>query len=253
MTMGLKYNYIEKGTGEPVIMLHGMFGNVSNWNSVVEKISHSHRAIALELPYLEVEPKLCSIGVMTGFLANFIESNKLRNVTLIGNSLGGHVALDYAVNYRDPVSKLVLTGSSGLFERGYTDDIQVHPTKEYLCRKIGEVFYDKKFVTDELVDNAYNLLKSRLLKLKIVRISKSAKRYNMTGQLSRVACKTLLIWGRNDIITPPEVAHIFNTNIRDSKLVFINACGHAPMMEKADEFNAYLLDFLNSDDVKKNR
>lgn len=254
MTTVLKYNYIEKGTGDPVIMLHGMFGNVSNWNAVVEEVSRSHKAIALELPYLEVEPKLCSIGVMTGFLANFIESNKFRNVTLIGNSLGGHVALDYVINYRDPVSKLVLTGSSGLFERGYTDDIQVHPTKEYLYRKIGEIFYDKKFVTDELVDNAYNLLKSRLLKLKIVRISKSAKRYNMTGQFSRVACKTLLIWGKNDIITPPQIAHIFNSNIRDSKLVFINACGHAPMMEKPDEFNAYLLDFLlNGDNVKRDR
>lgn len=244
MNTGLKYNYIEKGTGDPVIMLHGMFGNLSNWNPVIEELSHSHKAIALELPYLEVEPKLCSIGVMTGFLANFIESNKFKNVTLIGNSLGGHVALDYVVNYRDPVDKLVLTGSSGLFERGYTNDIQVHPTKEYLSRKIGEVFYDKRFVTDELIDDAYNLLKSRMLKLKIIRMSKSAKRYNMTGQLSRITCRTLLIWGKSDIITPPEVAHIFNSNIRGSRLVFINGCGHAPMMEKPDEFNSHLMGFL---------
>lgn len=244
MKKELKYKYREKGTGDPVIMLPGMFGRISNWEPVMKEISNSFRAIALELPYLELEPRLCSIGVMTEWLANFIESNRLKNITLIGNSLGGHVALDYVINYRDGIDKLVLTGSSGLFERGYEDDIQIHPTKVYLARKIGEVFYDKGYVTDELVDSAYNLLQSRMNKLKIVRISKSAKRYNLAGQLSTIACDTLLIWGKNDIITPSEVAHIFNSNIRNSKLVFINGCGHAPMMEKPDEFNSYLMDFL---------
>ena len=240
----LKYNYTEKGTGEAVIMLHGMFGRISNWDPVTEALSSSFRAIALELPYLEVEPKLCSIGVMTEFLANFIESNRLKNVTLIGNSLGGHIALDYAINYGDGVDKLVLTGSSGLFERGYESDIQAHPTKEYLSRKIGEIFYDKEYVTDELIDEAHKLLQSRMNKLKIVRMSKSAKRYNLAGQLPMITCDTLLIWGKNDIITPPEIAHIFNSNIRNSKLVFINGCGHAPMMEKPAEFNSHLMDFL---------
>jgi pimeloyl-ACP methyl ester carboxylesterase len=139
---------------------------------------------------------------------------------------------------------LVLTGSSGLFERGYDDDIQRYPSGEYLARKIGGVFFDKKHVTTELLDGVYELLKSRMNKLKIVRMSKSAKRYNLAGQLPIIKCETLLIWGKNDIITPPEVAHIFNRNIRNSKLVFINGCGHAPMMEKPEEFNKYLMDFL---------
>ena len=248
----LKYNYIEKGTGNPVIMLHGMFGKTSNWKSIIQAISSSFMAIALELPYLELEPRLCSIGVLTEFVANFIESNKFKNVTLIGNSLGGHVALDCAINYRDAIDKLVLTGSSGLFERGYEDDIQIHPTKEYLSRKIGDVFYDKNYVTDELIDEAYRLLQSRMNKLKIVRMSKSAKRYNLAGQLPMITCETLLIWGKNDIVTPPEVAHIFNSNIQNSKLVFINGCGHAPMMEKPDEFNSYLMDFLLKREDAKN-
>jgi pimeloyl-ACP methyl ester carboxylesterase len=225
-------------------MLHGMFGEISNWTPIVEEVSRSFRAIALELPYLELEPRLCSIGVLTEFLANYIETNKLSNVTLIGNSLGGHVALDYSINYRDSIGRLVLTGSSGLFERGYEEDIMVHPDKGYLERKIGEVFYDKSHVRPDLIDAAYNLLQSRMNKLKIVRMSKSAKRYNLAGQLPMITCETLLIWGKNDIITPPEVARIFHNNIRDSKLVFINACGHAPMMEKPEEFNAHLMDFL---------
>jgi len=252
MLKGFKYKYKEKGSGDPVIMLHGMFGEISNWDGVVKDVSGDFRAIILSLPYLELEPKLCSVGVMTEFLASFIESHNLDNVTLIGNSLGGHVALDYVINYKGRIRNLVLTGSSGLFERGYTDDIQIHPTREYLSRKIGEVFYDKRFVTDKMVNDAYAILKSRLLKLKIVRISKSAKRYNLSGQLSLITCDTLLIWGKNDIITPPEVAHIFNTNIRNSKLVFVNGCGHAPMMEKPEEFNKYLMDFLiNAENAKR--
>lgn len=244
MQRQLKYNYIERGTGEPVIMLHGMFGSVSNWDGVIREVSNSFRAIALELPYLGLEPKLCSVGVMTEFLANFIESNRLKNITLIGNSLGGHIALDYVINYRNGVDRLVLTGSSGLFERGYEDDIQRYPSKEYLARKIGEVFYDKKFVTNELVDETYHLLQSRMNKLKVVKMSKSAKRYNLAGQLLMITCATLLIWGKNDIITPSEVAYIFNRNIRNSRLVFINGCGHAPMMEKPEEFNSFLMEFL---------
>jgi pimeloyl-ACP methyl ester carboxylesterase len=248
----LKYDYVEKGSGDPVIMLPGMFGGTSNWKAVMEKISGSFKAIALELPYLGLEPRLCSVGVLTEFLANFIESNKLKHVTLIGNSLGGHVALDYVINYRDGVDKLVLTGSSGLFERGYEDDIQIHPTKDYLNRKIGEIFYDKKFVTPDRIDAAYNLLQSRMNKLKVVKISKSAKRYNLSSQLPMITCDTLLIWGKNDIITPPEVANIFHNNIRNSKLVFINGCGHAPMMEKPDEFNSHLMEFLLKEkDAKK--
>ena len=145
MNNHLKYNYVEKGSGDPVIMLHGMFGEISNWELIIKEVSKSFRAIALELPYLELEPKLCSIGVMTEWLANFIELNKLDNITLIGNSLGGHVVLDYVINYKDRARKLVLTGSSGLFERGYTDDTQIYPTTDYLKRKIGEVFYDKKY------------------------------------------------------------------------------------------------------------
>jgi len=252
MLREFKYDFKESGRGEPVIMLHGMFGDISNWDGVLKEVSKYFRAIALNLPYLDFEPGLCSVGVMTEFLARFIESQNLNDVTLIGNSLGGHVALDYVINYKERIKRLVLTGSSGLFERGYTDDIQIHPTREYLSRKIGEIFYDKRFVTDKMVDEAYATLKSRMLKLKIVRISKSAKRYNLSGQLPLISCNTMLIWGKNDIITPPEVAHIFKSGIRNSRLVFINGCGHAPMMEKPDEFNRYLINFLNnSGNVKK--
>ena len=245
----LKYDYLEKGSGDPVIMLHGMFGKISNWSAVINEVSKSFRTITLELPYLQLEPRLCSIGVLTEFLANFIESNKLKNITLIGNSLGGHIALDYVINYRDGVDRLVLTGSSGLFERGYENDIQRYPTKDYLTRKIGEVFFDKKHVTKEAIDEVYNLLQSRMNKLKVIKISKSAKRYNLAGQLSIIKCKTLLIWGKNDIVTPPEIAHMFNRNIRNSKLVFINGCGHAPMMEKPTEFNNHLMAFLQNNKV----
>ena len=80
--MVYKYKRIEKGDGRPEIMLHGMFGDISNWESVINRVSGSFRAIALELPYLELEPKLCSVGVLTEFLANFIESNKFKDIAL---------------------------------------------------------------------------------------------------------------------------------------------------------------------------
>ena len=239
----LNYRLEKRGSGDAVIMLHGMFGNISNWKPVVEEVSKSFRAIALELPYLELEPRLCSVGVLTEFLANYIESNKLKNVTLIGNSLGGHVALDYTVNYRNGVKRLVLTGSSGLFERGYDEDIQRYPSKEYLSRKIGEVFFDKSHVTEKLVNEVYQLLQSRMNKLKIIRMSKSAKRYNLAGQLPIITCETLLIWGKNDTMIPLEHSKDYK-EVPKHEIVIVNDCGHTPYVEKPAEFNQVLLEFL---------
>jgi len=245
----LSYKYKEWGSGKPVLLLHGLFGGSSNWAKVQKKLAQNFRLIAIDFPYLEVEKELCSIDFFTDYLKHFLSYLGIEKASFIGNSLGGHLALNLAVKESKKVESLVLAGSSGLFERTYNKDLQVHPTKSYLRKKIGEIFYDKNLVSSKMVDEAYRLILDKNVKRRVIRLSKSAKNHNMEALLNKIKCPTLLIWGESDIITPKEVAYIFKNNIKKSKLVFLDKCCHAPMMEQPQAFADLSMKFLlNSKD-----
>ena len=139
----MKYDFIQKGTGRPIIMLHGMFGRASNWEGIIEPLSRDHRILALDLPYLELKKDDCNITFLTDYISGFMDSQGLDKAVCMGNSLGGHIALDMALRDPERVEALILTGSSGLFERGFENGLQIHPTKEYLHEKIGEVILER--------------------------------------------------------------------------------------------------------------
>jgi len=240
----MTYNYIERGEGRPVLMLHGMFGHASNWRETMDRLSPEYRTIALELPYLGLGKDDCNVKYFSDFVLGFADSKGLSNAVYMGNSLGGHVALELAINNGGRVGGLVLTGSSGLFERSYEKDLQIHPTRAYIKRKVSEIFFDKSQVTDELVDEVHRILLNRRNKLRIVRLSKSAKSYNVKDGLHRIGCPTLLVWGAEDTITPPAVALDFKKLIKNSRLEFIENCCHAPMMERPDKFGEIVAEFL---------
>ncbi len=242
----MTYNYIDKGKGQPIVMLHGMLGHASNWNKISSMLEDSYRTLALDLPYLGLDKKELSIGYLSDYVLRFADEMKLDKAIYMGNSLGGHIAIDLALKKLKRVESLILTGSSGLFERTYEKDVQIHPTREYLKRKIEDIFYDKRHVTDVLLDEVYSLLKNRKNIISIVRLTKAARNYNVKDLLKDITCPTLLVWGKNDTITPPKVANEFNRNIKGSRLEFIEECCHAPMMEYPDRFGEIVLDFLNN-------
>ncbi len=225
-------------------MLHGMLGRASNWQDIIDPLAANYRILALDLPYLELKKDDCNITFLTDYISGFMDSQGLDKAVYMGNSLGGHIALDMAL--RDPkrVEALILTGSSGLFERGFENGLQIHPTKGYLREKIGEIFFDKTHVTDGLIEEIHKVLLNRKYKINIVRLSKSAKSYNLKEHLHLIECPTLLIWGREDTITPPNVALEFKENIKNSRLKFIESCCHAPMMERPDAFLKLSQEFL---------
>jgi 2-hydroxy-6-oxonona-2,4-dienedioate hydrolase len=154
----------------------------------------------------------------------------------MGNSLGGHIATLLAVELPERVRGLILTGSSGLFERGFSNVPGTRPKWEWIYTKCCEVFYDACHVTDALVksvmDAIYDRRKARIL----IQLAKSAKRDNIAGKLKEISCPTLIIWGKQDKVTQSEVAEEFNRKIRHSKLVWLNNCGHAPMIEHPMKF-----------------
>lgn len=239
-----KFRYVEEGQGEPLVLLHGLFGALSNFQHLIDYFRHHNKVVVPMLPLFELDILHSTVGGLAKFVHKFLEAKNYNDVHLLGNSLGGHVALVHVLKHPERVKSLILTGSSGLFENGMGDSYPKRGDYEYIKTKTELTFYDPKIATKELVDEVYGIVNNRLKAIKIISLAKSAIRNNLGEELNQVKQPTLLVWGNNDTITPPFVAREFNRLIPNSELHFIDKCGHAPMMEVPDEFNVILHKFL---------
>jgi len=239
-----KFKYIEEGEGEPLMLLHGLFGALSNFMDLIEHFRHTHRVIVPILPLFELDILHTSVGGLAKYVHKFIELRNYDRINLLGNSLGGHVALVHVLKHPERIRSLILTGSSGLFENGMGDTYPRRGDYEYIKKKTEVTFYDPKMATKELVDEVFEITRNRIKVIKIIALAKSAIRHNLGEELNNITQPSLLIWGNNDTITPPFVAREFHRLIPNSELHFIDQCGHAPMMEQAAEFNVILDKFL---------
>jgi 2-hydroxy-6-oxonona-2,4-dienedioate hydrolase len=239
-----KFRFIEVGEGEPLLLLHGLFGALSNFKDLIEHFRQTHKVVVPMLPLFELDIFHTSVGGLERHVNRFIETMGYNNIHLMGNSLGGHVALVHVLKHPERIKSLILTGSSGLFENGMGDTYPKRGDYEYIKKKTEMTFYDPKTATKELVDEVFEITNNRLKVIKIIALAKSAIRNNLGEELSKIQQPTLLIWGNNDIITPPFVGEEFHKLIPNSELYFIDKCGHAPMMEVPAEFNALLDKFL---------
>ncbi|PTX22788.1 pimeloyl-ACP methyl ester carboxylesterase [Pontibacter mucosus] len=238
------YQYIDEGEGEVLLLLHGLFGALSNWNGVVDHFSKNYRVVIPLMPIYEMPLHKAGVPGLVNFVEGFVKLKKLRDLTLLGNSLGGHVALVYTLDNPTMVKRLVLTGSSGLFEDSMGGSFPKRGNYAYVEERVGYTFYDPKTATRELVDEVFSITNSNAKCLRIISIAKSAQRHNMAKDITNIQVPTLLIWGLNDTITPPLVAYEFNRLIKNSDLYFIDKCGHAPMMEHPEKFNSILEKYL---------
>ncbi len=239
-----KYKFIEEGEGEVLMLLHGLFGALSNFKDLIEHFKQTHKVVVPMLPLLDLDLLHTSVGGLQKFLQKFIEHRNYNHIHLMGNSLGGHVALVHALKKPERIKTLILTGSSGLFENGMGDSYPKRGDKEYIRNKTALTFYDPALATEELVNEVFEITNNRLKVIKIIALAKSAIRNNLGEELNQIKIPTCLIWGKNDTITPPFVGEEFHKLIPNSELYFIDKCGHAPMMEVPDEFNKILGDFL---------
>ena len=239
-----KFKYVEEGSGEPLVLLHGLFGALSNFKDLVEHFRKTHRVIIPLLPLYDLTVLETSVSGLAKFVFRFFEHQKLQNVHLLGNSLGGHVGLVFTLKHPELVKTIILTGSSGLFENGMGETYPKRGDYNYVQKKTELTFYDPKVATKELVDEVFGIINNRLKAIKIITLARSAIRHNLGEELQQITQPVCLIWGRNDTITPPMVAEEFQKLLPNSELHWIDKCGHAPMMEVPGEFNQILLPFL---------
>ncbi len=234
------FQYVDEGQGDSLVLLHGLFGALSNWDSVVQRFKDRYRVLIPLLPIYDMPLKQAGLEGLVRFIGEFIEHLQIERMSIMGNSLGGHLALMYTLEQSNRINKLILTGSSGLFENSMGGSFPKRGDYEYIKERVEYTFYDPATATKDYVDEVFETTKSIPKAMRIVAIAKSAQRHNMAAELSQISTPTLLIWGLNDTITPPMVAHEFNRLITGSTLRFIDRCCHAPMMEHPEIFNDIL-------------
>ena len=243
------FSYIDEGEGEVLLLLHGLMGALSNWEKVIEEFSSEYRVIIPILPVYDLPLLTTGVKTLTKYVHKFVRYKKLKNVTLLGNSLGGHVALIYVLAYPSVVKAMVLTGSSGLYENAFGGSFPKRGSYDFIKEKVEYTFYDPATATKELVDDVFRIINDRHSVIRILAMAKSAIRHNMKDDLSKITIPVSLIWGKDDKITPPEVAIEFKEELPNSELYWIDKCGHAAMMEQPEEFNKLLRQFLEK--IKK--
>ncbi|WP_339841782.1 alpha/beta hydrolase [uncultured Maribacter sp.] len=240
-----KFSYIEKGEGKTIIILHGLMGGLSNFEGVNTFFPpKGYKVLIPELPLYSMPMLKTTVKNFAKYLKKFIEYKELDDVILLGNSLGGHIGLLYTKMYPAKVKALVITGSSGLYESAMGDGYPKRGDYEFIKKKAQDVFYDPEIATKEIVDEVFATVNDRVKLVKTLAIAKSAIRHNMAQDLPKMKTPTCIIWGKNDSVTPPDVAELFDELLPNSDLFWIDECGHAPMMEHPDEFNTILDNWL---------
>jgi len=245
---------IERGVGQPVVFLHGLLGLNWHWLPVVDQLAHRARCIMPQAPLHKLRGHQRTIEGATDLIRCALTARLHQPAIFVGNSMGGQIALRLAMERPSMVCGLVLTGSSGLFER--TDDLDElsttsrdvshRPSRDWIHRKIAELFYSPdEAMLNNAVEMAVTELADRRAARAIVRLSRSAKADNLADRLSRVTQPTLLIWGKRDIVTPPRVADDFLRLLPDARLRWLEHCGHAPMIEYPEIFAQEVAAFLD--------
>ena len=240
-----KFNYLEAGEGQPIVLLHGLMGTLSNFDGVLTYFSkHGYKVLIPELPIYSLPILKTNVKSLSKFLKDFLIHKNIDTPILLGNSLGGHIALYFTKLNIKNVAGLVLTGSSGLYEKSMGDTYPKRGNYQYIKEKTEQVFYNPEIATKEVVDEIYASVNDRHRVIKTLALAKSAIRHNMAKDLPKMNIPACIIWGKNDTVTPPEVAEDFNKLLPNSNLYWIDQCGHAPMMEQPEEFNKLLESWL---------
>ena len=244
---GQHIHYIEAGHGPAVILLHGLGGTKEHWDANFAALASKYHVFALDqLGFGHSDKPLLDYTIATwvDFLQGFMQSQNIPKATVVGNSMGGWIALDFAAAHPEMVDKLVLVDASGLAGKIPVD--LLNPSSIAAWRTLlASVFYDKKIVTDDVAKRAFT---DRLRNNDGYTIERTlagfARPQFEDKKLKAIHAPTLVVWGRNDALVSVEDAKKFGRGIPGARVVIIDQCGHVPQIEKPEEFNRALLEFL---------
>lgn len=177
---------------QSIILLHGLFGSLSNWESVSEYFWDQYDIHVPLLPLFDQNRKV-NLDYLVNWLNDYVETKELSNIVLVGNSLGGHVAILYTHRFQEKCSKLVLTGSSGLYENTGFGSYPRRHDFSYIREQVENTFYDSAVATDDLVSSVFDIVRDNRKCIRIVRIAKETQRNYVTEKLPEITLPVLLI------------------------------------------------------------
>ena len=240
-----QFEFIETKVGErTILLLHGLMGALSNFESIIEQFGSKFNVVVPLLPIFTMPLRDLDLDGLVDYIETFVDYKGYESVDILGNSLGGHLCQMYCLRRPEKVRTMTLTGSSGLFENAMGSSFPRRGSKDYIRKKTEMVFYDPIIATDDLVNEVYETVQDLGKCIRVVKTAKSAVRHNLEDKLQYIKTPTLLVWGNQDEVTPKWVGEKFHELITTSKLVQFDNCGHAPMMEQSDRFNQELETFL---------
>jgi pimeloyl-ACP methyl ester carboxylesterase len=204
--------------------------------------------IAPQLP-LDRRPEQRSRGIqsleeLVDHVTDLIFALELPPAVMCGNSLGGLVSIEMCLRHPERVRGLVLAGSAGIFERSLTSGERPKPSREFVRSIALDIFADPALITEDMVEEWYASVLDRDYVRFLLRVSRATRDHRLDHELHRLDVPTLIVWGRDDKVTPPPVAEEFKSKITHSRLVYIDDCGHAPCLEKPGAFTEHLREFL---------
>jgi pimeloyl-ACP methyl ester carboxylesterase len=264
---GINTRYWAEGdSGSNVLLVHGLGGSVENWAPNIGPLSRYHRVFALDLLGFGRSDKLPivrSIFDLVRFIGDFMQAMQIEKASLIGNSLGGGLALQFAIESPEKVTSLVLVDNAGMGRETIRDfklvsipllgEILTRPSRKGMVGLWRKIVYDPSVITGELLDLTYDLAtlpgaRRALLSTLRAGIGFRGQRDKLTKALlekiGTIAVPALIIWGRQDRILPVAHAEICRRRLPDSELHLFDNCGHMPQIEHPDEFNRLTLEFL---------
>lgn len=240
------FEYVEEGSGPVILVLHGLFGALSNFKEVIQHFKKDYTVVIPLMPIYHLPIINTNVKSLAKHIEQFITFKGYDKVSLLGNSLGGHVGLIYTAMHPEKVRHLILTGSSGLYENAFGGSYPRKSDYNFIKSRVEYTFFDPGVASPELVDEVYEIVNNKGKAIRIISLAKSAIRHNMASELPNIKVPVCLIWGKDDQITPPEVAEDFNKLLPNVSLFWIEKCGHAPMMEHPEQFNQILHNWLKS-------
>ena len=257
------------GKGKPtVILLHGLGGYLENWEDNIGALAQDHRVFALDLVGfgLSDKPRVrYTIPYLTEFLRDFMVVQNIESAVLIGESMGGAIALRLSWKYPNMVEKMVLAASAGIGKDGsiflrvmsipILGEILSRPSRKGTAQLLTEYFYNQNLIIDEWIEEDFEmssqpgaqrcLLSALRYMCNIWGGRREAYQHNL-DHLNEIEVPTLVIWGAQDRILPVAHAHQAANGLLNAQLHIFESCGHVPNVECAEEFNALVKDFLSN-------
>lgn len=261
---GVRLHYQEKGTGTPLILIHGYTSSTYSWKDVFGPLSENFHVIAIDLKGFGFSGKPdgdYSRRAQAVLVTHLLDQLKITKAWFCGNSMGGEVALNVALLNPELVSGLVLIDSAGVAVKGGASLapwymfvpavgrvlIALGLTSDKLVREgLEKSFYDDTKVDNERVAAYYRPLKTRGGQLAAQRARIQFNQFPIENQLGQINVPTLIIWGEQDALIPVEAGHKMNQLIKDSQLVVIEKCGHVPQEEMPDRVFAEMRQFVGA-------